>query len=436
MMDSAPQRLPGADEKRSLHRVEKPLVRLTQGWSDSSFWMLAVSVFLVAAGALHKLGAQSLFWLLLYGFTAAVLIVDVDRCVRVSMRVWWIWLLPVLAMFSVFWSIEAQATLKMALVFMYTTIMAIVIGLRLPPLKIFSALVAAAGLAFLASLVVNVAAPVWAGAIDNPEQAVGVFLSKNVYGRSLFLLALAVMVVGYAKRRFVLATGVALLLGWPMLQAESMASLLMYGLVMTFPLSYMLLVGTTRRIKWLVLSLLGAGIILAAFVPVALDLPLVASALDALGKDQTLTGRTELWHAGWLVFSDAPVLGVGFEAFWNAEGLDIKDQLLSLHGELITGFHNLYLETLVGNGLLGIALVFVFMVMSGFLLARWFHIEHTAESLGGLYVWGLLLVMGMVEIVGFRGNSIFHILLVALLVSVAVKLPLNKKTDGVDPVKN
>ena len=78
-----------------------------------------------------------------------------------------------------------------------------------------------------------------------------------------------------------------------------------------------------------------------------------ASALiiEALGRNTTLTGRTDLWHVlmNWDV---NPVLGTGFESFWLGER---RERLWELFPMLfLNSAHNGYLETYLNLGVVGL----------------------------------------------------------------------------------
>jgi exopolysaccharide production protein ExoQ len=80
--------------------------------------------------------------------------------------------------------------------------------------------------------------------------------------------------------------------------------------------------------------------------------------LEAIGRNPTLTGRTEVWHA-LLPFSQSPLFGSGYESFW------LGDRLTRIGGLISSGIneaHNGYLEIYlnlgwVGLGLLGLVFV-------------------------------------------------------------------------------
>jgi O-antigen ligase len=97
---------------------------------------------------------------------------------------------------------------------------------------------------------------------------------------------------------------------------------------------------------------------------VAFDLHKVIIA--ALGRNTTLTGRTDIWAI--LTHWDVnPLLGVGFESFWLGTRVD---QIADLLGGLrINEAHNGYLETYINLGGLGLALTAA-MLVSTYLKAQ------------------------------------------------------------------
>jgi exopolysaccharide production protein ExoQ len=80
---------------------------------------------------------------------------------------------------------------------------------------------------------------------------------------------------------------------------------------------------------------------------------------DFFGRDATLHGRTGIWNAV-LALQTNPIVGVGYQSFW------LGDRLKAVWASLRTGFlneaHNGYLEVYLNLGLVGLALLVVFMI--------------------------------------------------------------------------
>lgn len=70
---------------------------------------------------------------------------------------------------------------------------------------------------------------------------------------------------------------------------------------------------------------------------------------------ETLSGRTDLWRAGWVMFKDSPIVGHGMDAGVRLGGLD--------YGVASgTNMHSSHLQILVNNGILGYLAWLVFVV--------------------------------------------------------------------------
>jgi len=76
---------------------------------------------------------------------------------------------------------------------------------------------------------------------------------------------------------------------------------------------------------------------------------------SAAGRDETLTGRTDIWARLLPVAMKKPILGGGFGGFWTPGTRDAFR---------ISGSHNGYLDVLIGLGFVGLVLVSVFLLSS------------------------------------------------------------------------
>jgi O-antigen ligase len=106
-----------------------------------------------------------------------------------------------------------------------------------------------------------------------------------------------------------------------------------------------------------------AGLLLAALAEVTFGV--YAMVLNVLGRDPTLTTRTEMW-ADLLSIPINPLIGVGFESFWLGERLDYIWSLWEFHPNQA---HNGYLETYLNLGWIGVVLLLV-MILSAYRKAR------------------------------------------------------------------
>jgi exopolysaccharide production protein ExoQ len=123
--------------------------------------------------------------------------------------------------------------------------------------------------------------------------------------------------------------------------------------------------------------------------------------LGVFGKDSTLTGRTYLWEQGWNAAQQAPILGVGYAAYW-VQGFAEAERLWNEF--YITGrggfhFHNTYIEALAELGYVGTTLISLIILRT-----LWGHISAVifrtwlAESVILAGVMVLLFIRSFVEV--------------------------------------
>lgn len=86
-----------------------------------------------------------------------------------------------------------------------------------------------------------------------------------------------------------------------------------------------------------------------------------SSVLTAIGRDPTLTGRTQLWDDT-LKFAGNPVFGTGFESFWLGDRLK---QIWAIYWWHPNEAHNGYLELFLSLGFLGLTL-FALIIVTGY----------------------------------------------------------------------
>jgi O-antigen ligase len=83
--------------------------------------------------------------------------------------------------------------------------------------------------------------------------------------------------------------------------------------------------------------------------------------ISILGKDATLTGRTELW-ADLLNIRIVPLIGAGYKSFWMGPWvLDLWEK----YAFRVNQAHNGYLEIYLNGGLIGVGLLLAMIVSTG-----------------------------------------------------------------------
>jgi O-antigen ligase len=89
-----------------------------------------------------------------------------------------------------------------------------------------------------------------------------------------------------------------------------------------------------------------------------------ANVASALGRKSDLSGRTEIWHAISLVPKN-PVIGAGFESFWNANAYKVNvylRQMGFINMSNLASAHNGYLEIYLDLGWIGVCLIALILI--------------------------------------------------------------------------
>jgi O-antigen ligase len=237
----------------------------------------------------------------------------------------------------------------------------------------------------------------------------GIFFHKNTTGR--------VMVFG-------LAVVIATWIGTDMSRVFLMG---VAGVILA------VIVGTTSQTTMLGALVLGAGLVAVRMVRgqalksalislVVLTIvwhgALVAFAsydliLDALGRDASLTGRTEIWQYTIRYLFERPFTGYGYDAFWNGD-LSPGAQYSAYWGTPHS--HNGWLEIMIALGIpagllmLGVILVTLFRAI---ILARYHPKPGPAELI--VLTCFSMLTIGMSEPVFMEKHSFDWILMVTVI---------------------
>jgi O-antigen ligase len=105
-----------------------------------------------------------------------------------------------------------------------------------------------------------------------------------------------------------------------------------------------------------IVHLMVAGIVCAVFLALFADIG--GLVLTQMGRDPTLTGRTDLWSTV-LTYTASPMLGAGFESFWLGPRLD---ELWGMFAWQPNQAHNGYLETYLNLGWVGVCLLALIVI--------------------------------------------------------------------------
>jgi exopolysaccharide production protein ExoQ len=200
--------------------------------------------------------------------------------------------------------------------------------------------------------------------LQNGKQLfLGVTNNKNLLGLMCLIFGLAAVwrVLHWLRdterpngnRPLIVHGAVLLMVLWLFSKANSMTSLA------CFVLASGLLVATgypaVVRRRGLVHTLV---LIVLAMASLVLFFDVGTGLVTAIGRDPTLTGRTELWNEI-IQMAGNPMFGTGFESFWQGSRLA---RLWSIHWWHPNQAHNGYLEVFLNLGWTGLALLALLIV--------------------------------------------------------------------------
>lgn len=297
-------------------------------------------------------------------------------------------LLLLLTLGSSLWSLHPDVTLRRAIALLFTTVFGIYLALRWDLPRLLGLIVVALTILLALSYVFVFALP--AVGVDHflHEGAwKGVFFQKNVTGRILVWLILSVLWLRFNGHGPRWTSWIILALAFLMLvMCRSGTGLLSCILVAGVLVAVPLLRGNAGRL----VLILAFSVFMAIVTGVGAML-FYEDVLELLGRDVTLTGRTEIWSHTALMLRDHWLLGYGYGAFWYG---NYGPGAAFTEGWHINTAHNGWIDVLldVGTpGLLLVSLVLLQTIVGAVLVARYRDPRNEAS-------WILAVALGLVAI--------------------------------------
>jgi exopolysaccharide production protein ExoQ len=210
-----------------------------------------------------------------------------------------------------------------------------------------------------------------------------------------FALVLGIMVLAMTRSATGLVVLIALLIVTPL-----------FRLVRTQP----------KLLVPIAMLLLTAGATLG-IVLVADSNPLLA----LLGRNPTLTGRTELWHAVLVSIMKRPLLGYGFDAFWLGMVGESAKINLSVRW-LVPSAHNGALDLWLHLGVVGFALFVVAYLACVRNSCRFYLRQQNHLGAWPLAYMAFMFLYNVTEVTEMDQNNIFTILFAAVAATVTLRL--------------
>lgn len=288
----------------------------------------------------------------------------------------------VLAMGSSLWSTAPEVSFRYGGQLTITLVIAVLIAGTLPLRRFPHALFYGAGIVFLLGL-----ASGRHGMSDTGPVLIGLSGSKNSFGYVCLVTAMA---------SYAMLIGIGGPPRWARLCALAALPLTMIGLLQgkaaAAQIQFVAGTGMFALVWWSVQVSRGTRLLLlACLLPISAGLFVAAPQLDELAtyvrrdvlkKDETLTGRTELWAKADALIDERPVLGWGYRSTWLGNtpltvGLLRWAKLPDGRG---FNFHNLYREMRVDLGIPGVLLLAMLYLITTARLALAAYLSPTREG--------------------------------------------------------
>lgn len=363
-----------------------------------------------------------LIFLVIYIVTAVLLLLRWKKVITLLRHDGWIVLLVGLAAFSVLWSSDPSNTVSASIGLLGTTMFGLYLATRYSIKEQLQLLACMYGISIILSLLFAIALPKYGLMAGVHEGALrGIYTHKNVLGKTMSLAGIVFILLAGTNRsyKFLSGLGLATLFVLPLLARSST------GLAISCVLLFAWFV--YRSLKWryermLPLALFTLLFVVGGFMLISQTFDLL---LGLVGRDATLTGRTEFWPQVIHMIERKPWLGYGFNAFWN--GLRGESAyIIRTTRWPINDPHSGFLELWLALGAVGV---------STFLFGYWATIVRAAtyarqsidtSGLFPLLYLTYLLLVNLTETTLLSQNTLTWVLYTAVAFSV-VLLPQSSK---------
>jgi exopolysaccharide production protein ExoQ len=355
-----------------------------------------------------------IIFLFIYFITFILLLFRWKKVVYVLSKDNYIILLLGIVTASILWSINSEITVSRCIAIVGTSLFGIYLASRYTLKEQVVLLGWTFTVITLLSLLFVVALPkfgimggIHAGAFR------GIYTHKNVLGR---IMVMSIIVnslrINLDKSRSITYVTLSLSVLLLVFCRSSAAILNLFNVIMTF------LIFRTWRWRYEIMIPVSIGIISLMFCGVIWFNENSAILFGAVGKDATLTGRTELWQIILNMIGNRPLFGYGYGAFWV--DTDNVTNVWFMAGWEAPNAHNGVLDLCLNAGLIGL----IFFVLSllktlrnSFILLRY---STSSEGFWPLIFIVCLVLSNLTETALMVQNDVLWVLYVAIAYSVLI----------------
>ena len=346
--------------------------------------------------------------LLIYFCAFILLVLRWKKVINIVTEGKFIWLYVLFVFLSFFWSAAPDKTFRFGVYGIGGTTVGLYLATRYTLKEQLNILAWASATICILSVIFIVGIPEYGymGGI-HPEAARGIFTHKNQFGMTLNLVNVVFFLKAIDKQKgswiywLLLITSMALTV-----LCKSTTSLGNMLLMLTLCMVYRIFRWRYEILVSTVLGVLIAGIAgtLFFFKFIGTD-----AFFEAIGKDPTLSSRTEIWKQVWEAIQLKPFIGYGASSFWNSLEGPSKYVELAVRAKVAYA-HNGFLDILLAVGFIGLGLFlisFLATTIKSLLLLR---TSNTIESFWPLLFLTYLILTNVSEGTLAALDNIFWVL--------------------------
>jgi O-antigen ligase len=359
-----------------------------------------------AIGSTQPISAESAMtdsvFALVYLVMFVLIILRVGKVLRAAMAHRWTLLMIVVVALSALWSQEPDLTVRRTIAVLITCCIGWYLVARYPAREVIQLVTIV--LVFTAALsLVHGLREVGGFALGVEWR--GAYESKNALARSMVLSATLCMLLllEQTRYRWLLWTGFLLSCAMVLASQSATGAVTLIALITLIRFSQGLRLRTTILIPVIIF----ASILMAGGIAWLQD---HAATLAAhVGKDTTLTGRTDLWAVAMIMIQRHPWLGYGFGAFWRGPVGD-SGEFWAAVGWPTPHAHNGFIDLALDLGVVGLVTFAVGLGTAMLAAVSRARAGRTIGALAPLMILGYTGAYNLTESVILRQNTLFLVL--------------------------
>jgi O-antigen ligase len=345
-------------------------------------------------------------WAGIYAVTFFLVMTHWRQVTRAAFLDKFLWLLLGLAFLSIAWSGTPVVTLRRCAALFGTTTFGVYLAARYTREELLRLLLWALGACAILSVVFALLLPSYGIHPRTYHALRGVYENKNILGCFMALAALTWLLYSFSQSRGRMV-GITFFL-------ISIALLLLSKSITAFIVFFLLfIILVYYSAKYYNIWALRPFIIFAVGSLFIWLYGHFGIALDFLGRDATLTGRTLIWQEVWRMILQRPWLGYGYSAFWlgwNGPSSYVWNALPSKVISAHSGFLDLWLQL----GLAGVCIFLISFFSNLFKAQVLLRQKGSFEKLFPLLFFLFIFLYNISESAILMQNSLFWILYAAI----------------------